>query len=275
MENAMPIPSTPLNPRIGSQVHLDAAALLSGQHGQEIRALLEERAVLVFRDVHFDDAEMKAFAATVGTVNPEGEDGIFTVTRDTEVNEMAEYLYSTVAWHMDRMDTDLPPLGSMLSPRVIAREGGETEFCNTTAAYMDLPEEDKRRYEQIRLIHTPRAQFRAVDYVPSQDLGERLMQHEEKAHPLVWHHRSGRRSLVLGWTAFKVEGSEDEGDALVRNLIAWAEQDQYVYTHQWREGDLVLWDNTGAMHRVRPFDPKCGRRLHRVTLVGEEPITAV
>lgn len=272
----MPIPSTPIKPRIASEVHLDAAALLSGEHAREIRVLLEERAVLVFRGIDFDDVEMKAFAATIGTVNPEADEGIFKVTLDRDINEHAEYLYSTVAWHMDRMDSDLPPFGSMLTPRVIAPAGGETEFANTTAAYVDLPEEDKRRYEKMRLIHTPKAQFRVVDHLASDDLKERWEQHVDMAHPLVWHHRSGRRSLVLGWTAYRAEGMDDaESEVLVKQLIAWAEQEKYVYTHQWREGDLVLWDNTGAMHRVRPFDPKCGRRLHRVTLVGEEPVTPV
>jgi alpha-ketoglutarate-dependent taurine dioxygenase len=94
-----------------------------------------------------------------------------------------------------------------------------------------------------------------------------------RLQPLVWKHRTGRRSLVLGWTAGRVEGMDEaEGDALLRRLIAHAEKPEYVYRHHWRMNDVVVWDNTGTMHRVLQFDRQSGRRLHRVTLVGEEPL---
>jgi alpha-ketoglutarate-dependent taurine dioxygenase len=66
-----------------------------------------------------------------------------------------------------------------------------------------------------------------------------------------------------------------EGDELLADLMRWATRPQYVYRHKWQMGDLVIWDNAGAMHRVQPFDFKCGRRLHRTTLLGEEPFTAI
>jgi alpha-ketoglutarate-dependent taurine dioxygenase len=56
--------------------------------------------------------------------------------------------------------------------------------------------------------------------------------------------------------------------------MEWATQPQYVYQHDWRMGDLLLWHNTGSMHRVLPFDMECGRRLHRVTIVGDEFLAA-
>ncbi len=93
-----------------------------------------------------------------------------------------------------------------------------------------------------------------------------------KIHPLVWHHRSGRNSLVLSNSATAVVGmDEDEGRALLSRLLAWATQPQFVYVHEWAINDLVIWNNTGAMHRVREYDPDYGRRLHRTTLLGDEP----
>lgn len=92
---------------------------------------------------------------------------------------------------------------------------------------------------------------------------------------MVWHHRSGRRSLLLAYSAKYVVGmNRAASDALLARLLARAEQPQYIYRHDWHVGDLLIWDNTGTMHRVVPFDLNCGRELHRVTLVGEEPITA-
>ena len=96
-----------------------------------------------------------------------------------------------------------------------------------------------------------------------------------KTQPLVWKHRSGRKSLAIGISACGiVDMQQDAADKLLSELMAWATQPQYVYRHSWRLGDTALWDNTGVMHRVTPFDETCGRRLHRTTLLGEEPLTA-
>jgi alpha-ketoglutarate-dependent taurine dioxygenase len=96
-----------------------------------------------------------------------------------------------------------------------------------------------------------------------------------KEQPLVWKHRSGRKSLALGVHACAIVGvSAGEGDRLLAELMRWATQPQYVYRHSWHLGDTVMWDNTGTMHRVTAFDEACGRRLHRTTLLGEEPLVA-
>jgi alpha-ketoglutarate-dependent taurine dioxygenase len=94
----------------------------------------------------------------------------------------------------------------------------------------------------------------------------------KKVHPLVWHHRSGRNSLVLSNSATAVVGMDlEEGHELLRRLLEWATQPRFVYTHEWEVDDLVIWNNTGAMHRVKAYDPGYGRRLHRTTLLGDEP----
>ena len=92
-----------------------------------------------------------------------------------------------------------------------------------------------------------------------------------KTHPLVWTHRSGRKSLVLGSTASHIEGmGRAEGRALLDELLDWATQPQFVYRHEWRLGDMLMWDNTGTMHRAEPYAQDSGRLMHRTTLLGEE-----
>ena len=89
--------------------------------------------------------------------------------------------------------------------------------------------------------------------------------------PLVWTHRSGRKSLVIGATAYQVSGMDyRQSAALLVKLREWATQPQFVYQHQWKVGDMVIWDNTGTMHRATPYDPACGRMMHRTKLEGEE-----
>ena len=95
-----------------------------------------------------------------------------------------------------------------------------------------------------------------------------------RTHPLVWQHKSGRKSLVLSTSASHIVGMHPaDSRALLDRLMTHATQEQYVYRHQWQMGDLLIWDNTGTMHRVRPYDSACGRELHRFTLNGEEPVT--
>lgn len=94
-----------------------------------------------------------------------------------------------------------------------------------------------------------------------------------KEHPLVWRHRSGRRSLVLGATADRVVDREpDEGRRFLDELLARATAPDLIYRHQWAVGDVVIWDNRGVLHRACPYEPTSPRDMHRTTFVGDEPV---
>ena len=89
----------------------------------------------------------------------------------------------------------------------------------------------------------------------------------------MWRHRSGRCSLVIGVTADHVVDMElDAGRALLARLLARSTTPDRVYRHHWSVGDFVIWDNTGVMHRVEPYDPSSAREMHRTTMSGDEPI---
>ncbi|MGE3691961.1 MAG: TauD/TfdA dioxygenase family protein [Novosphingobium sp.] len=273
----MPLQSKDLTPLTGSELHLDPADILSGAYAQDIRDLLEKRGVLVFRNAFLEDDELVRFADSIGTLNEEdGEKGLFKVTLEQQENMNAYILYGTRAWHMDRLDTELPPRGTILAPRVIAEEGGDTEFANTYAAWADLSDEDKALIDQLWAVHYTKGTFRVVEVEDGVDVTSMDVYHVGgRKQPLVWHHRNGRNSLVLGWTAMQIEGmDDDEADKLIRRLLVHAEQAKFVYRHKWRMGDVVVWDNTGTMHRVLPYAKDSGRMMHRVTLMGEEPLAA-
>mgnify|MGYP001119435416 CR=1 FL=1 len=94
----------------------------------------------------------------------------------------------------------------------------------------------------------------------------------DKAHKLVWTHKSGRKSLVIGCSASHIEGMDrEEGQQLLQELLDWSTQPRFVYRHEWTPGDLLIWDNTGVLHRAEPYPLDCGRLMHRTTLLGEEP----
>jgi len=262
-----------IRPKIATEVTTDAATLLSGRHAAELRSLLERRGVLVFPKINLTDQQQLAFAHTLGEVIEQGEGGIFKVTLDPKQNAMAAYLAGTVLWHLDGWGDDVPTKASLLSARAISPIGGQTEFANAYAGYEELSAERQRELEALRILHTMEATLH--DVFPDADEQQRAdwEAFAKRVHPLVWAHRSGRKSLVLGSSAADVVGmSEAAGRALIAELLAWTTQPDFVYRHEWSVGDLVIWDNTGVMHRVEAYPADSGRMMHRTTLVGEEPI---
>ncbi|WP_422744879.1 TauD/TfdA dioxygenase family protein [Mycobacterium sp. WMMD1722] len=263
-----------ISPRIGTRVLTGKDALLSGAHAGEIRDLLEQRGVLVFPQIGFTDAEQVAFTETLGTLATERKgEKLYNVTLDTKVNKQADYLKGSLYWHLDGTMNEVPILASLLSSKVLpSTGGGDTEFCNTYAAYEDLSDDDKQALEDVRVMHSTWTTLLYYEPEPKLETLQAMMAIGERELPLVWRHRSGRKSLVLGCTAGHVVGTDRaRSTELLVRLREWATQPQFVYRHQWSVGDLVMWDNTGTMHRARPYDPDSGRLLNRTKLAGEEP----
>ncbi len=278
----MTLSTVELTPRVGSEVKIDREALLSGEHSRDIRDLLVERGVLVVRDVPMNADEQRNFARSLGdlrlgSVKKEGDEGLMKVTFDDKVNpDYARFFFGSLLWHMDGTYEEYPPFASILTPHALSETGGETEFVNTYAAYEDLPEDDKAWLDTLQVVHTMQsALFPAKPDCTPEEFAV-WYDYPNRTHPLVWHHKSGRKSLVLSTSASHVVGLEPpDSHDLLQRLMHHATQPQYIYRHQWRMGDLLMWDNTGTMHRVRPFDRSSGRQLHRFTLNGEEPIVGV
>lgn len=268
----MALKTEDIKPRIASRVLSSKEELLSGEHASEIRELLEQRGVLVFPEIHFSDDEQVIFTESLGNVAPETSgENIYKVTLDTKANALADYLKGSMYWHIDGTMNEVPILASILSAKVLSEEGGQTEFCNTYAAYDDLTDAEKQEYEQLTVMHSAWNSLFYYDPEPRLEMLQQMMAIGDNELPLVWNHRSGRKSLVLGCTAYQVSGqSRHESAQLLVKLREWATQPEFVYRHEWTVGDTVIWDNTGTMHRAIPYDPNCGRMLHRTKLEGEE-----
>ncbi|MDY6997242.1 MAG: TauD/TfdA family dioxygenase [Actinomycetota bacterium] len=259
---------------IGTEIRAGKETLLSGEHAEALRDLLEQRGVLVFPQIGFTDDEQVAFTETLGSLAAErAGEKLYSVTLDATVNSSADYLKGSLYWHIDGTMNDVPIRASLLSSRVLPSDGGgDTEFCNTYAAYDALSDEDKAQLENLRVVHSG---WNSLFYYEPEPTFEQLrgaMRMGEKELPLVWTHHSGRKSLVLGCTAGHVVGVDhrESAELLVR-LRDWATRPEFVYRHQWTVGDMVIWDNTGTMHRAMPYNPDSGRLLTRTKLEGEEP----
>ncbi len=260
-----------LSPRIGTEIRSDIDTLLSGKYASDIRDILEQRGVVVFKKINMTDEQQLAFTATLGQVIEEGEKGVYKVTLDTKENPHADYLKGAFFWHIDGTTLDVPILASILSAKRLSETGGDTEFSNTYAAYDELSDEDKAAYDKLKVVHSLENAQQYVHPEPSYEMMKMWRGMPSNTLPLVWKHKSGRNSLVLGSTAAYVEGMEfQEGRALLVKLRDYATQPKFVHRHQWDVGDLVIWDNTGTMHRATPYPLDSGRMMHRTKLAGEE-----
>lgn len=263
-----------LTPTIGSEIRTDLDTLVSGREASTIREVLERRGVVFFRGLDIGDEQQVAIAKTLGTlVANEGEGGINKISLDEKVNQRARYLKGSMFWHFDGSLQPLPNLATLLRAVQLSETGGQTEFCNTYAAYEDLPDADKEAIAELRVVHSAERSQYYVTPEMSYDEVAFWQKSPSKACPIVWTHQSGRKSLLLGATSDYVIGLPvEESRALLARLRDWATQPRYVYRHQWQPGDLLIWDNTGTMHRVLPYPADSGRLMHRTILAGEEPL---
>ena len=253
---------------------------------------IDEHGVLVFRDQDIDDAQQLAFSESLGglaqtalTLHPDFKPRLDP--RLTDISNLDEenrrvsedsrrYLYalSNRLWHTDNAFRRTPAKYSLLSARVVPPEGGETEFADMRAAYDALPEKTKASLEGKIAIHSliySRQVLGFDDYSQEERDGLPSVPHVMvRTHP-----GSGRKAIYIAAYAHEIVGMPTpEARILIHDLIEHATQRQFVYTHQWRAGDLVMWDNRCMMHRARYYDNSYVRDLRRTTVVDDGPTVA-
>lgn len=240
---------------------------------------LEGNGVLVFRDLQLEPEAQVDFCRRLGEIDHSSDGhhpvpGIYPITLNPAKNASAAYLKATFDWHIDGCTPtgdECPQKATILSAVQVADWGGETEFANSYAAYEALTADEKDRFGALRVVHSLEASQRRVTPDPSPELLARWRSRRTHEHPLVWTHRSGRKSLVLGASADYVVGMDlNEGRALLAELLERATAT--IYSHSWSIGDTVIWDNRGVLHRAAPYDPDSPREMLRTTVLGDEPI---
>lgn len=281
---------TKLHPHFVAEVHgVDLREVRDRETLAQITAGMDEYGVLVFRNQPFTNEEQLEFAErfdgklhakTSVAVLAKNRFGNEALTDISNVADTGEILapndrrrMSTLSnrlWHTDASFEDPAGRYSMLSARVVPPVSADTEFADMRAAYDALNGEMKATLEDLRVFHS---------IVHSRQMLGFEFSEEEKAklkgaiHPLVRTiPGSRRRSLYLASHASHIDGwPVPEGRLLLADLTEHATQPQFVYRHEWRADDLVIWDNRATMHRARPFDDKKYRReLRRTTTLDIE-----
>jgi alpha-ketoglutarate-dependent taurine dioxygenase len=265
----------------GEVIGLDSRRLVSDESmAAAISEALEVSGVLVFRGLNLDPESQVAFGRHLGEVDfEEGYHpvkGVSRITLDPAKRPTAEYMRGTFAWHIDGctpLGDEYPQKATILSAQAVAGHGGETEFASTYAAYDELSNDDKKRLLGLEVVHTFEASMRLVIPDPTDDQLAKWRRRPTHVNPLVWTHRSGRRSLVIGSSADHIVGMDPgESRSLLDELLEHTTRPDRVYRHRWSVGDTVIWDNRALVHRVTPYGETSGREMLRTTVLGDEPM---
>ena len=170
-------------------------------------------------------------------------------------------------WHTDSSFKRLPSLCSLLYARTIAPLGGHTEFADQRAAYDALPDATKAKLHGLVVEHWIAHSRRRSGFT---DFNENEMKRLPPVPQVLVRTipQTGRKSLYVASHAGRIFGMpDDEGRALIDELIAHVTQRQFVYTHRWRANELVMWDNRCTMHRGTDYDDlRWVRDMRRVTI---------
>lgn len=271
---------TALSDTVGVEVTTADSVSVDEIEPEEVLTALEENGVLVFRDLDLSPEAQVAFCSNLGSVDYSGSNhptpGIYLISLDASKNPKADYLHSTFDWHIDGctpLHGEYPQMATVLSSKAIAEAGGETEFASTYAAYDELDEAQRQLIDGLRVVHTFEASQRLRHPVPTDEQVAGWRTRPASEHPLVWTHKSGRKSLVVGATADHIVGMDrDEGRELLADLLARATRPERTYQHRWGVGDTVIWDNRGVLHRALPYATDSSREMLRTTVLGDEPI---
>jgi alpha-ketoglutarate-dependent 2,4-dichlorophenoxyacetate dioxygenase len=287
----MALTFTPLHPLFAAEVSAVDLRTADADALEQVRQGMDRYGVLVFRNQPFSDDEQIVFAqrfdgtlhaktsASVVAKNRLGTEAlsdISNVGRDGQLlpandrrrmNGLANRL-----WHTDASFVDPAGRYSMLSARVVPEVDADTQFADMRGAYDELDAATKALAQDLRVHHSIAYSRETLGFEFSPDEREQL---KGAAHPLV-RTVAGRRSLYLASHAqHVVDWPVPEGRLLLRDLMEHATQPRYVYSHRWKVGDLVIWDNRTTMHRATTFDDtKYRRELRRTTTLDIEPVPA-
>ena len=287
----MPVKLHQIGPCFAGEVEgLDLTKPLSPDEVAAVHAGMDQYAVLVFHDQPLDDEQQLAFTGSLGELEraigtslrapdeyrlPTTFADVSNLDKNNQVftrdDRRRLFAIGNRLWHSDSSFKVIPAKYSLLHARSVPSKGGNTEFADMRAAYDALDEATKAEIQDLVCEHSQifsRQLIGFFDFTEEErDRFKPVRQRLVRTHPVT-----GRKSLYLASHAGGIVGwPVPEARVFLRDLMEHATQRQFVYAHQWRVGDLVIWDNRQVMHRARPFPAHEPRDMRRTTLVGDGP----
>jgi len=273
-----------LTPTFGAEVSgIDLSKEMSATAQKTIKELWAEHQLLLFRGQTMGEIDLVRSSRYLGELeihirreylseeNPE----VLLVSNIKKDGRPVGILSDTeVGWHFDQIYLPRPAVGSMLMAVKLPSSGGQTSFADMTAAYEALPDVIKNRIDGKKAVQSYEA-FNAQFSVPTNKTQK--VQSPDIEQPLVRTHPvSGRKALYIcpGMTTQIVGMDKGESDKTLEFLFSWSVKPEFVYTHDWQMGDVLLWDNASTMHRREPFAVNDERLMKRTTILPPEELAA-
>jgi alpha-ketoglutarate-dependent 2,4-dichlorophenoxyacetate dioxygenase len=274
---------------VGEVSGVDLRRPLTADEVAAIEAGMDRYAVLVFHDQDISDEQQIAFTRNFGEIeNSAG--GNVTKPHEKRLNPLMNdvsnlgqdnrplaredrrrlFNLGNQLWHSDSSFRAIPAKYSLLSGRIVVATGGNTEFADMRAAWEALDDETRALCEPLVCEHSLLYSRGLLGFEVTDE--ERAMFRPVRQRLVRTHPVSGRKSLYLSSHAGTIVGwPVPEARAFLRDLTEHATQPRFVYSHKWRQYDLVMWDNRQVMHRVRRFDETQVRDMRRTTVAGDAP----
>jgi taurine dioxygenase len=275
----MTISLRPLSYALGAEVQgVDLATPLSNSEFDRIHGAFLERGILLFRDQKITREQHIAFSRRFGELDTHDSlprdrhpdyPELLLVTNIPKANGApSDSKYTGQLWHSDMSFTLVPSLGSLLRGITIPPVGGDTMFTNMYMAYETLSDGMKKMIDGLHGIHTG---SRKIVDLSADRAAEQKKLNPPIAQPVVRvHPETGRKALYIGEKVSCFAGmTEEESRPLIDYLVRHATRPQFVYRHQWRADDIVMWDNRCTMHVALGDYPEGEiRHLERTTIKG-------
>lgn len=276
-----------LTPRFGAEIiGVDLSKPISDQLFREIEAVFNDNGVVLFRGQHLTEDQHIDFSKRFGPLEihvrkdalmkhrPE----VFVVSNVYEDGKPIGSVDAGQFWHTDLSYKKIPSRGSLLLAREVPmRDGkalGDTLFCSTIAAFEGLPRDLQQKLESLSATHhyekgynRDRPSGKRKPLTP-----EQMAALPDVVHPIVRKHPfTGKPCLFVneGYVTEIVGMPRDESEALLDRLFKHCLKDEFIYCHNWRVGDLLMWDNCSTQHNAAgDYEPTMRRRMDRTTLTG-------
>ncbi len=273
---------TPLTGHTGAEIRgIDLTEEIDPETRSVLNHAFAQFHVLVVRDQKYQPEDFTRAVQVWGELQPHdkkelhvpGHPHMYFVSNEQTVP--GKRYISGETFHTDHSNHPAPPKATILYPVSLPSQGGDTQYVNMHLAYDELPEAMKKRIDPLKAVHVYLSKYSPRELKPLNEDSLKALP-PPGVHPLVRVHPDNhRKALFLNPVRIEsIEGMpDDEALDLVAELMAHATQPKYEYRHQWRQGDMVIWDNRSVMHKANPdYDMNERRYLYRLMLKGEAPI---
>ncbi len=280
----------PTGAALGAEIKgLDLSQPLSAGDLEQLRAAWDKYLVLTFRGQDLSDPQLLEFSRNFGELDPPGpnpygttflpefpEINVISNVKDEQGRPIGNLGAGEAVWHADMTYVELPPKAAILHSLEVPEGQGDTYFANMVEAYADLPDDLKQAIEGKEAIHDAAHNSAGMLRKGYEEISD-PRQTPGAHHPLVRYDRAtGRRALFLGRRphAYIIGMEPEESEALLDRLWEHATDPKYAWSHQWKKGDVLMWQNLWVLHRRDGFDPDVRRVMHRTQIKGDEAIVA-